>query len=169
MRKNLSLIVALAISCSCETTTQPDVQENELSYRVNGELFTADKTDNISPLVFPGVDITYYLSPPLQSTEPYPHYTFSLNGFSRDRATITLICNSVKETNVDYPINVSSVNLIKTYESYYGKEGTLILTEIDTVNQRVAGTFSFVAYTSDSSKSVTVSDGSFNAKYKSPK
>ena len=169
MKKNLLPLVAAAIICSCETTTQPDTHINELSFRINGELFTADQTGNSGPLVIPGVDITYYMTPPLQSTEPYPHYTFSLHGFSRDRATITFICNEVKEINVAYPINVSGVNLVETYESYYGKEGTLTLTEIDTVHQRVSGTFSFAAYKSDSSKSVTVTDGSFKAKYKSPK
>ncbi|MES2766187.1 MAG: hypothetical protein V4642_09980 [Bacteroidota bacterium] len=169
MKKNLFLFVALAILCSCETTTQPDVQENELNYRVNGELFTADKTDNTNPLVLPGVDITYYLTPPLQSTESYPHYSFYLQGFSRDQATISFISQSVKEINVTYPIIWNSVILINKNEPYYGKQGTFMLTEIDSVHQRVAGIFSFIAYTRDSSKSVTITDGSFKAKYKSPK
>ncbi len=169
MKKNVLLIVVLAMVCSCETTTQPDAQENELSYRVNGELFTADKTDNTNPLVFPGVDIIYYLTPPLQSAEPYPHYSFSIQGFSRDRAILTLMSQSVKEINIAYPIVLSGVSLINNNESYSGKQGTLILSTIDTVHQRVAGTFSFIAYTRDSSKSVSVTDGSFNATYKSPK
>lgn len=157
MKKTLKAVFLLAIVTifSCDSGSDGDSNSNSFSVKIDGENYNAEVT---SAIIYNGTLA-------IQASDENLDNFFNLSVLTAEEGIYEITGNAADHLTT--PAMVYRPQESSQYLSYIGNpnvpgSGTLTITEIDTENQTVSGTFSFTGTVSYTGETMEFENGVFN-------
>jgi hypothetical protein len=150
--KFLSVLLLLTVVLSSCTKKETQVEKNSpMKCQINGKEFIADDSLSIAESI-------------IINTEKGLSLRFTSGSYEKKFQEFTIPCKDSKPGEYDIDLNSTYKTNYPSEDTYFTKSGKFSISKID--DKHVEGTFNLVAKTWDDKKTVTVTDGKFNIRFK---